>query len=589
MARSLSCTLAALFASAVSMAPAQAAPLPTAALAGDWSGTLPFLPPKRVIVHVRPAGDQVRVTLDVPDLGVQGVPIQNLSRDGSRVAFSIPAASVRFDGELQPGGHELRGSFADHEIVQPLILGFAPSDAPPPPFKITALAAGKPPGAEQIRQVLKSEIAARQAVGLIVGVVGPDGRMIVSEGVADPAEDPAPIGADRPLFVESVVKAFTGLLLADMVQRGDVKLDDPLDLYLPAGVHAPERNGHKITLLDLATHTSGLPRGPDDFAADAPRNYPADQMHRALVRYQLTRDPGQAYEYSDWGSALLGDALARRAGMGFEALVRARITSPLGMSATSTQPTPAILAGLPLEHDSGLRPRPPAPAFADSWVPAYELYTTVDDLLRFLQPQLGGPAGPLRPASDLARTVRRPIGPLAEASLAWEVRHIGQPSAEVFGVSGGSRSMRAYVAFRSDTHVGVVVYSNASTAANPEDIGLYVLTGRAIPPPPPPIAAADTVAIDLPAGALDGLVGRYRLTPQMVINITAQGARLFGAVNDNPLTELFPSSPTRFFARTANAQAEFDLGADGRATGLRLKWNGVDMAASRIADEGGPR
>ncbi len=104
-----------------------------------------------------------------------------------------------------------------------------------------------------------------------------------------------------------------------MVQRGEVALTDPVAKYLPPEVKMPERGGKQITLEDLATHTSGLPRMPTNFTPKDPANpyadYSVEQMYQFLSAYQLTRDIGSQYEYSNLGGGLLGHALARRAGM----------------------------------------------------------------------------------------------------------------------------------------------------------------------------------------------------------------------------------------------------------------------------------
>jgi CubicO group peptidase (beta-lactamase class C family) len=392
-----------LMASAAPMAAAMAQSPPPAGLAGDWSGTLPNVPPKKLVIHIRRTDQGMRLTIDVPALGVQGIPIDQFGREGAKVHFAMPAARVAFEGELQPDGREIRGTFTDHDIVQPLVLDYTASDAPPPPLKVASAQAGwKTPSPEDIRQILKSEIAARHAVGLVVGVVGPGGRVVVSEGAAD-LKTGASIGAETPLYMESVVKALTGLLLADMAGRGELKLDDPVDLYLPRGEHMPELHGRRITLADLATHTSGLPRGVEGVSFEAQIRYRPEQIRRYLESFQLARDPGSAYQYSDIGTALLGDALARRAGASFDQLLRTRIIGPYGLGETVTHTNPALTARLPMQYDSGLQPRGRGPDFDDTWLPAFGLYSTVDDMLKLLEVQLGYRPDPMAAASRRAR------------------------------------------------------------------------------------------------------------------------------------------------------------------------------------------
>jgi CubicO group peptidase (beta-lactamase class C family) len=116
-------------------------------------------------------------------------------------------------------------------------------------------------------------------------------------------------------------------------------LTDAVAKYLPAGVKVPERGGRSITLQDLSTHTSGLPRLPTNMtprdAANPYADYSVEQVYQFLSGYQLTRDIGAQCDYSNLGGGLLGHVLARRAGLNYEALVRSRITGPLGMSSTS--------------------------------------------------------------------------------------------------------------------------------------------------------------------------------------------------------------------------------------------------------------
>src|SRR6185295_12423054 len=98
-------------------------------------------------------------------------------------------------------------------------------------------------------------------------------------------------------------KVFTSLLLADAVQRHEVALADPLAKYLPAALKLPERSGRAITLVDLATHTSGLPRMPDNMHPQDPSNpyadYTVDQLYQFLGTVELTRDIGAKFEYSN--------------------------------------------------------------------------------------------------------------------------------------------------------------------------------------------------------------------------------------------------------------------------------------------------
>ena len=126
-----------------------------------------------------------------------------------------------------------------------------------------------------IRAILVDRIDVQhQGVGIVVGVIDPTGRRVVAYGKT--AKDGKPVDANTVFEIGSITKVFTSLLLADMVQRGEVALTDPVSKYLPPDVKVPERGGKKITLVDLATHTSGLPRMPSNFHPKDPANPYAD-------------------------------------------------------------------------------------------------------------------------------------------------------------------------------------------------------------------------------------------------------------------------------------------------------------------------
>src|SRR4029078_9399783 len=138
-----------------------------------------------------------------------------------------------------------------------------------------------------------------------------------------------PLDANTVFEIGSLTKTFTATILADMVLRGEVALDDPAQKYLPASVKVPSRNGRQITLLDLATHTSGLPKIPANLKQTDPQNpyasYSVQDLYDYLTSYTLTRDPGARFEYSNTGVGLLGHILSLKANKSYEDLVIERV------------------------------------------------------------------------------------------------------------------------------------------------------------------------------------------------------------------------------------------------------------------------
>src|SRR5688500_12420619 len=155
-----------------------------------------------------------------------------------------------------------------------------------------------------VRAILADRLAAKRGMGFVVAVLerGKPPRMH-SAGVAGLAG--VPLDGNTVFEIGSITKVFTAALLADMVARGEVRLEDPISKYLPASVKLPTRSGREITLVDLSTQFSGLPRLPSNISPKDGRNpyadYTVDQLYSFLAGYELTRDIGERYEYSNLG------------------------------------------------------------------------------------------------------------------------------------------------------------------------------------------------------------------------------------------------------------------------------------------------
>ena len=301
-----------------------------------------------------------------------------------------------------------------------------------------------------------------RATAIVVGLISKRGREIISYGKFDRDDPRAPDG-ETIFEIGSVTKVFTALLLSDMVLRGEVALNDPVAKYLPASVHMPSRNGKQITLLDLATHHSGLPREP----SHSNLSYTVDDMYDFLNHYELTRDPGSKYEYSNFGAALLGQALARRAGTDYQTLLRTRITGPLQMGHTAVYLTPEMQEHLAPGH-SGQHKSLSVPPHA--LAPAGAIRSNVDDMFIFLAANMGLIDTPLLPAMKNMLSVRRQAGPGTQIALAWHILH-GQN--ELVCHNGSTYGYHAFVGFEPHRKIGVVVLSNSNDSI--DDIAQRVL------------------------------------------------------------------------------------------------------------------
>ena len=288
------------------------------------------------------------------------------------------------------------------------------------------LTAWRIPSDAAIRDLLVERIEReRNGIGIVVGVVDGGGRRLVAHGALAQG-DPRPLDGDTVFEIGSITKVFTGLLLADMVERGEVRLDDPVARYLPAGVTMPERGGRQITLIDLATHTAGLPRWPDDIAPGdlSPKDwsnpyadYSVEQLHAFLAAIGCVRDIGAATTFSNLGMGLLGHALTHAPASALETLVQERITGPLGMASTAIDLSADLMARFAIGHDQGRRQVAAwdMPTFAG----ASALHSTANDLLTFLAAELGYADTPLKGAMAAQTRSRRTGGADYVQALAW--------------------------------------------------------------------------------------------------------------------------------------------------------------------------
>jgi CubicO group peptidase (beta-lactamase class C family) len=437
------------------------------------------------------------------------------------------------------------------------------------------------PSDADIRAILTDRIdKLHRNVGIAVGIVDPDGRRFVSYG-AFSVNDPRPVGSDTVFEIGSTTKVFTSTILADMVQHGEVALDDPVARYLSADVKMPQRGGRQITLVDLATHTSGLPRMPSNFAPKNPENPYADytvaNLFQFLSSYELTRDIGSRFEYSNMGVGLLGQALARRAGMDYEALVRARVTGPLKMESTRIALTPEMKSRLAAGHNEARQAAAnwDLPTFAG----AGALRSDARDLLTFIAANLGYVESPLAPAMAAMTKVRRAgAGPQTDIALAWMVAK--QDGREIFWHNGGTGGYRSFMGYDPKSRVGVVVLSNMMTGAGVDDIGMHLLDSSAPLAKFSPLTTHKEIALD--PKIFDRYTGAYEFVPGIILTFTRDGAQMFAQLTNQPKIEIFAESEKEFFLKAVDAQITFETAEDGRATAATLHQNGRDQKAKRV-------
>ena len=357
---------------------------------GFWLGTLhaPAVT-LRIQLTVTTEDGQLACSLDSLDQDSFGLPCSNIIHSDRNLSFDIPIVKGHWTGRISEDAKTLTGIwnqggeaplvFERQEKLRPLL-------APPTVHYDQAIAPVKAADMESVlrrdlAQALKEgDLAPATSAGVAIGLVRKGVRRVFAYGTAKP---------ESIFEIGSITKTFTGLILAQMVQQGQVRLDEPIRELLPSGTVA-KPDGPEITLLDLVTQHSGLPRMPDNFKPADPGNpyadYAVPDLYTYVAQHGVKKPADAGFLYSNVGVGLLGQGLANRAGVTYAKLLRSEITDPLGMNDTS------ISLSESQEHrfiPGHLSNHQPAHAWdLNAFAGAGGVRSTAGDMLKYLEAQL---------------------------------------------------------------------------------------------------------------------------------------------------------------------------------------------------------
>lgn len=307
---------------------------------------------------------------------------------------------------------------------------------------------------------LESLVDRGEIPGAVVALIDPTGITFKSFGVDGPGGHQKP--TPRTLYeIGSVTKVFTTLLLADMVIRGEVSLSDPAEKWLVPKMNTPRRDGRTFTLLDLATHRSGLDDNVPDFWSLSKMK--DAELENYLRSAHLLSAPGQKLLYSNFGICVLGRALADRSNRDFGELLSERVLKPLHLDDTMLTVPPGRLGNLAKGYD-GQR--------AVEWLtleaarPAGGLKSSASDLARFLKLEMGQLDSPLRKAMDLSQEKQNGREPL---DLGWF--YIQFKSGPIYRHTGMTPGARSWIYFMPSKGLGLVLLTDST-----EEMGSFADT-----------------------------------------------------------------------------------------------------------------
>jgi CubicO group peptidase (beta-lactamase class C family) len=386
-----------------------------------------------------------------------------------------------------------------------------------------------------------------------------------------------PVDEHTVYEIGSISKVFTSIILADEVLKGNMAFKDPIANYLPETVNVPSRNGKQITLIDLATHSSGLPRMPDNFAPADMNNpfadYTVEQLYSFLNNYELPRAIGSQYEYSNLGMGLLGHILELHTNKSYEDLVKERITKPLGMEHTGVVLTEAMTAHLALGYNDQVE-------LTSNWdIPtlagAGALRSTASDMLKFMKANMATDGSDLSKAMQMSHQIAfTNTSPSMNLGLGW---HYANKDSIVWH-NGGTGGYRAFAGFVKGTDKAVVVLTNSAFSV--DGVGLKQLGQPLDLTVPKKVEFPEEVQLD--EATLDAYVGQYQLAPEFIITVTRKEKRMFGQATGQPQFELFAKAENAFFLKAVEASVTFHADDSGKITSMTLHQNGQDMPAQKL-------
>jgi hypothetical protein len=315
-------------------------------------------------------------------------------------------------------------------------------------------------------------------------------------------------------------------------------------------------------------------------------DYTEEKVLAFLDRYQLTRDIGSQWEYSNLGVGLLGYLLARADHTDYATLLRKRVTGPLGMKDTMITLPPRQAARLATPFDAYMRPAKP-------WdigilTGAGGIRSSATDMLTFASAVLD-PKSPIAAALKTTLSVRVPgEAPQVDQALGWEALHPA-PGREVLLHAGQTGGYRATLALEPTKGRAVVVFANSAAEPSTVDLAIHILIGTPVAPTPPvpraPPSPSKHTEISLPAAELDKFVGRYDFGNGIVIVMTRNGASLFAqreGIPGAPALQISAEAPLAFFWKAVDAQIRFTTDASGAVTGAEFAQGGMSLTGKRM-------
>lgn len=391
-----------------------------------------------------------------------------------------------------------------------------------------------------IQALLQEYVDDNGAVGASVGLIDNGTIKFFSYGKKS-IDGSEPVSEDTVFEIGSITKVFTTLALVEMVDKGEVQLDDPIELYLP-GVKIPEMDGKKITLRHLAIHNSGIPRMPDNFNPKNPANpyedYSIESLYDFLNNFALQRAPGEQFEYSNIGMGLLGHILCLKAEKSYEQLISDTVSKRLEMKDTGIALTPEMQKQFARGHHLGQLVE--YWDFQQSIAGAGSLRSNVKDMTQFLAANMGLLNSSVTDLLKQCHQEQYAPAPTIGVGLGWI---LSNPSNEtkIIMHNGGTGGFRTYLGFNPKTQKGLVILTN-STADWPDELGASILDPKFKKPLIDKSLAQDQEYLNKFVGSYDATVFVVPDQPKQTLQVSIFGKQLACSLTCGEVGLLYPES-----------------------------------------------
>ena len=422
--------------------------------------------------------------------------------------------------------------------------------------------------AQTVEEKIKARVDYGETPGIVVGVYENGSTKYYSFGVAN-LETKEPVTSNTLFEIGSITKTFTTSMAAILSVDQKLNFADPAQKYLPSKMVLPERNGKVITLEHLATARSGLPRMPLNFQPKDPLNpyidYTEEELTYFISNYELTRDPGSEYEYSNLGMGLFGYLVARVNEKTYSNTLEQLISKPLGMKHT-------YISGMRTEKQLATGYADKLAMKAWTWddqsviTGAGGIVSNAEDMMKYMIAQLNTNSS-LSKAFALTHQPRADAGKM-KIGYGWHIR-----DENLVWHNGGTGGFRSFAGFDKTKNKAIVILTNSTTGT--DDLGFHLMNeSYALKELKMPVAVDATL--------LKEYVGVYEIAPTFSITVTYENDGLSIQATGQPKVNIYPESETKFYLKVVNAQIEFMRNAANQVEKLILFQNGAQMEGKKV-------